>query len=63
MSYYMMAAEFWTAVGLGMGIVPVVVTSAAKVVSSFTHTPARFDEMAPLTARRAAATGCPLFHV
>ncbi|HEX3597977.1 MAG TPA: hypothetical protein VHU80_22865 [Polyangiaceae bacterium] len=62
MSYYMMAAEFWTAVGVGMGIVPVVVASAGKVASTFTRTPARFDAAAPRATRRAAAA-CQLFHV
>ena len=60
MSYYMMAAEFWTSVGLGMGILPIVVASAGKVANTFKHSHVRFDEAAPLSTQRATA-GCTFF--
>jgi hypothetical protein len=56
MSYYTFAIEFWAALVLAMGTLPVVAVSARSVAGWFTHAlPTAFHEAPPHTARSSAS--------
>jgi hypothetical protein len=52
MSYYTMAMEFWTAVVIGMGVLPLAAVSIKRAASAFGVSPGPFSH-GPMSARTA----------
>jgi len=57
MSYYTMAMEFWMAVGVGMGALPLVAVSIKRAASAFGVSPGPFSR-GPLSSTRTAPVSC-----
>ena len=57
MSYYTMAMEFWMAVGVGMGVLPLVAVSIKRAASAFGVSPGPFSR-GPMGSTRTAPASC-----